>query len=133
MDFNIKYNIMPSDYKRIRKEVEWHFLRDFEIKQILNKSDIQVSIYDKDLCVGVGRCVTDNVNLFLICDVMVMKDYQGKGVGKLIVNSLIDKIKKINSSDKYIYVMSIKGKEGFYESLGFKKDIKTGYSIHLGD
>ena len=83
---------MPSDYKRIRKEVEWHFLRDFEIKQILNKSDIQVSIYDKDLCVGVGRCVTDNVNLFLICDVMVMKDYQGKGVGKLVVNKLISKL-----------------------------------------
>ncbi|MCR5350584.1 MAG: GNAT family N-acetyltransferase [Acholeplasmatales bacterium] len=131
MDLNIKNNIMPSDYKRIRKDVEWHFLRDFEISKLLNNSDIKVSIYDNDLCVGVGRCLTDNVNLFLICDVMVMKEYQGKGIGKLIVNNLIDRIKNINSTDKYIYVMSVKGKEGFYEALGFKKDIKSGYCIHL--
>lgn len=131
MDFNIKYNIMPSDYKRIRKDVEWHFLRDFEISKLLNNSGIKVSIYDKELCVGVGRCISDTTNLFLICDIMVLKSYQGKGIGKLIINSLIDKIKNINSSEKYIYVMSVKGKEGFYEKLGFSKDIKSGYCIHL--
>ena len=34
---------------------------------------------------------------------------------------------------KKIYIMSLKGKEGFYEKLGFSKDICTGLTIESED
>ena len=52
---------------------------------------------------------------------MVRKDYQGKKVGTLIMNKLVDKIKeykKINNGAR-IYLGASKNKEKFYEKFGF--------------
>ena len=80
------------------------------------------------------RCITDNSKIFFLCDVIVKKEYQGKNIGRLLVNTMLDTIKNNhkNTTELNIYIMSIKGKEGFYEKLGFKSDIKTGLTYYRG-
>ena len=53
---------------------------------------INISVFDNDKCIGVGRIVGDNVLKGMLTDIMVLKEYQNKGIGKLIVTSLINEL-----------------------------------------
>ena len=71
--------------------------------------------------VGITRIVTDGSYFALIVDVIVHPDYQGKGIGKTLMQKAVDYLKNQLPSGWRINIslMSKKGKEGFYESFGF--------------
>ena len=56
----------------------------------------------------------------IIEDVVVKENQRGKGIGKLLVNTLIEKAKK-NNCDKIILSSSEKNLK-FYQKLGFQKN-----------
>ena len=56
----------------------------------------------------------------IIEDVVVKENQRGKGIGKLLVNTLIEKEKK-NNCDKIILSSSEKNLK-FYQKLGFQKN-----------
>ena len=56
----------------------------------------------------------------IIEDVVVKENQRGKGIGKLLVNNLIEKAKK-NNCDKIILSSSKKNLK-FYQKLGFQKN-----------
>ena len=56
----------------------------------------------------------------IIEDVVVKENQRGKGIGKLLVNNLIEKAKK-NDCDKIILSSSEKNLK-FYQKLGFQKN-----------
>ena len=56
----------------------------------------------------------------IIEDVVVKENQRGKGIGKLLVNNLIEKAKK-NTCDKIILSSSEKNLK-FYKNLGFQKN-----------
>jgi len=66
--------------------------------------------------IGAGRAVSDGVVYTAIFDVVVLPDYQGKGIGKAIIEDLISRC----GTDHFI-LFAVPGKEGFYEKLGFEK------------
>ena len=74
-------------------------------------------MYDNEKLIGVGRSVADGYDVSYICDVAIHPDYQGFGIGKAIVNKLVE------FSDGYnkIILFASKGKEPFYAKLGFDK------------
>lgn len=73
-------------------------------------------------CVGMARLLGDAAIFWLITDVWVLPEYKGKGIGRKMVEMLIQYIKG-NGPKGYhaLYLMCAKGKEGFYEKLGFEK------------
>ncbi len=59
-------------------------------------------------------------------DVVVLKSYRNKGIGKLLINNLIDKAKK-----EYCYKLVLecrKENQSYYEKLGFNH---SGYSMSM--
>jgi N-acetylglutamate synthase-like GNAT family acetyltransferase len=72
--------------------------------------------YQDHQLAGVGRALADGLDCSYICDVAVHPDLQGKGLGKQIVNRLIDDSK----GHSKIILYANPGKEGFYKKLGFK-------------
>lgn len=74
-------------------------------------------VYDNEKLIGVGRSVADGYDVSYICDVAIHPDYQGFGIGKAIVNKLIE---FSNGYNKIILFASM-GKEPFYAKLGFDK------------
>ena len=74
-------------------------------------------VYADKTLIGVGRALADGVDCSYICDVSIHPDYQGKGIGKDIVNKLIDFSKGHNK----IILYSNPGKEEFYSKLGFDR------------
>ncbi len=67
--------------------------------------------------VGAGRALADGCECSYICDVALLPEYQGKGLGKAIVSKLVNQ----SSQHKRIILYSVPGKENFYKSLGFRR------------
>ena len=88
-----------------------------QIKRMLANSNVIITLWKKNHLIGFGRATTDQVYRAVLWDIVVSKDVQRFGLGKIIVDELL-KDKKINSAEK-IYLMTTDSKD-FYIQLGFK-------------
>jgi aralkylamine N-acetyltransferase len=68
--------------------------------------------------IGMGRALSDMASDAYIQDVAVLKEFQGRGVGKKIIQTLITRLQK-NGVD-WIGLIAQPGTAGFYENLGFQ-------------
>jgi len=91
-----------------------------QIKKMLANSNVIITLWNKNNLVGFGRATTDQVYRAVLWDIVVSKDVQRVGLGKVIVEELL-KDKKINSVEK-VYLMTTSGKD-FYTQIGFKMNI----------
>lgn len=67
--------------------------------------------------VGAGRAFGDEVDCAVICDLAVIPELQGKGIGKRILETLKHQVKH----HPRIILYANPGKEDFYHRLGFHK------------
>lgn len=67
--------------------------------------------------VGMGRVISDGVSDAYIQDLVVLGDWQRLGVGRMIIEKLIEECWAQNIS--WIGLIAEPGKEKFYESIGF--------------
>lgn len=95
MHFLIKKDIKTSDFVRIRRDLKWNDIPETLVEKAINGSMINISVYDNEECVGVGRIVGDGALKGMLTDIMVLNEFQGKGVGKLIVTSLIKELENM--------------------------------------
>ena len=72
-------------------------------------------VYDRDDLVGAGRALADGLDCAYIADVAVHPDHQGRGLGRAIIQRLVDAAK----GHKKIILYANPGAEGFYVKLGF--------------
>ena len=89
----------------------------YQIRRMLANSNVIITLWYKDDLIGFGRATTDQVYRAVLWDIVVSKDLQRVGLGKIIVEELL-KDKKINSVEK-VYLMTTNSKD-FYNQLGFK-------------
>ena len=87
-----------------------------EIKKTLCNSDAIVSVWRKNRIIGFGRASSDHVFRATLWDVVIKKDEQRNGLGKIIVTELL-KSKCLRNVEK-IYLMTSYGTH-FYKQLGF--------------
>lgn len=129
---NYKNTFNENEYKELRASAGWSPLSDSQIANIINNSNFKIAAYINDQIAGMARCITDNGYLYLLCDIIISPNYQGMGIGKKMLLKFIDEIKNsIGNSYAKLYIMSLKGKEGFYKSLGFNEEIATGLAIEI--
>tara|TARA_B100000989_G_C19142438_1_gene303887 strand:- start:3 stop:458 length:456 start_codon:yes stop_codon:yes gene_type:complete len=98
-----------------------------DLKKCLANSDVIVSLWVSDEIVGFGRALTDGIYRGVLWDIVIDQNYQGKGFGKLIVQSLLSS-KKIKNTKK-IYLMTT-NKKLFYSQLDFKEVTSQNLLIH---
>ena len=91
-----------------------------QIQQMLSNSNVIITLWSKHNLVGFGRATTDEVYRAVLWDIVVSKEVQRVGLGKVIVEELL-KDKKINSVEK-VYLMTTDSQD-FYKQLGFKVNI----------
>ena len=88
-----------------------------QICKMLSHSAVVISLWEHNRLIGFGRATSDLVFRAVLWDVVIASDYQGLGMGKLIIEAILTN-KKINSVEK-IYLMTTNSAE-FYKQLGFK-------------
>jgi len=86
-----------------------------DLKTVFSNSMFKCFVYADETLIGVGRALADGIDCSYICDVAIHPKYQGQGIGKEIVNKLIELSKGHNK----IILYSYPGKERFYSKLGF--------------
>ncbi len=78
-----------------------------------------VSVYADDRLIGCGRVVSDGYLHAYIKEMILLPGFQEKGIGKEILNRLLQKI--LGHGIKDIQLFCAKGKEEFYLKNGFEK------------
>ena len=120
---NISYTntISVEDYNFLRVSAGWGKIQAEQAQAGINGSAFVIAAKDGDRTVGTARLVWDGGNAALIKDVLVLTDYQGKGIGKYMTEQLLSFLKEQMKPGWGISVdlMSALGKEGFYEKIGF--------------
>tara|TARA_Y100001978_G_scaffold2264_1_gene1920 strand:- start:78 stop:566 length:489 start_codon:yes stop_codon:yes gene_type:complete len=130
--FGIGPNFVPCNGLQqlkvlLDKDTSWAKNRKIkDLKQCLANSDVIVSLWINNKILGFGRALSDGVYRSVLWDIVIDDDYQGKGYGKLIVNSLLDS-KKIKPSEK-VYLMTSNQKD-FYCQIGFKEVLSQNLLI----
>jgi len=81
-----------------------------------------VCAFEDNEIIGIGRLIGDASIYWCLVDIWVLPRFQGKGIGRNIVNKLLQHIKdnSIKGTSISVFLMCAKNKEGFYEKLGFR-------------
>ena len=108
-----------EDFIKLRNSVGWPIPTDAEVEKGLDNSTYIVIAKEQDETIAMCRIVGDSSFMFLIADMIVLPDYQRKGIGKKLMLDVINHIKTNYTAKSAVSLMSAKGKEGFYEKLGF--------------
>jgi len=88
-----------------------------DLKVVFSNSLFKSFVYEGGKLIGAGRALADGMDCSYICDIAVHPDYQGVGLGKEIVASLVG----LSRSHKKIILYAVAGKEPFYRKLGFRR------------
>jgi len=122
----LMYNefLISDDKSRINVETVCEFLsrsywanqrpKDTVIKSIRNSACY--GIYHEDRQVGYARVVTDEATMYYLCDVFIDEEYRGKGLGKKLVEIIIEKY------DGMMGLLGTLDAHGLYEQYGFMKN-----------
>tara|TARA_B100001250_G_C19492476_1_gene653725 strand:- start:32 stop:487 length:456 start_codon:yes stop_codon:yes gene_type:complete len=87
-----------------------------EVKTMLSHSKVIVSLWNKNKLIGFGRATTDESFRAVLWDIVIDHNYHKKGLGKLVVNSLL-KHRAIYKVEK-IYIITTFCND-FYSKMGF--------------
>ncbi len=90
-----------------------------DIKKMLSRSEVVVSVWKGTRLIGFGRATSDRVYRAVLWDIVVEKKYQKIGIGKKIVKSILSN--QLISKVEKIYIMTTKF-EKFYSKMGFQSE-----------
>lgn len=118
--------------------IDWHELEAlYRAAPLGNKTaeDLRVAysnsrycciVFDDGRIVGAGRALADGVDCSYVCDIAVHPSHQGTGLGKAIVQTLVDQ----SRGHRKILLYAVPGKEAFYRKFGFLR-MRTAMAIFL--
>lgn len=114
--------LTAAEFCALTKSVGWDTPGPEQAEIALENSLYRVSAKIDGKIVGMGRVIGDMARWFYITDIVIDPNYQGMGLGSTVVEKLLSFIESlpIENCNVMVGVMSAKGKEGFYEKLGFE-------------
>ena len=122
-----------EEFNKLYDSVGWGAYNKEISTKALNNTLYSVSVYDDDKIIGYGRLIGDTICFIYIHDIMVVPDYQAKGIGTLIMNKLLEKIEEIKKENPSlrVYLGASKNKEDFYKKFGFIERTDAGLGAEM--
>ena len=118
----IKENILsPEDFVRLKLAAGFPGVPVEQAKKALAGGLVNVSALYNGNLVGMGRLVGDGAMYWYLQEIIILPEYQLQGIGTKIVNYLVDYAVSHSGAGRITTIggVSAKGKEGFYQKLGF--------------
>jgi len=115
----IERAVTVEEFIELRNAVGWHLPGEEAIRIGLKNSLYSVCAVREGNIIAMARVVGDGSITFYIQDVIVMPDYQRRGIGAQIMESVMRYIAKTAAPGAIVGLMSAMGKEEFYEKFGF--------------
>lgn len=115
-------NTTPSveDYLNIRKHTLGEKTKE-AAEMAVNNSWFGVHITLDGKTVGMGRFIGDGGCSFCITDIAVLPEHQGQGLGKIIMEGLMNHYKESGPRDGYLTLIADGNAKYLYEKYGFEE------------
>jgi GNAT superfamily N-acetyltransferase len=94
------------------------------LHKVFSNSLFKCFVYESSRLVAAGRALADGGDCSYICDIAVLPSHQGTGLGKKIVNYLVEQ----SRGHRKIILYAVPGREPFYRKFGFLR-MKTAMAI----
>ena len=123
VNYSITDSVTPEEYMKLREAVGWGLFPLEEAEAGLSNSYIWC-LRDNEASgrpIGIGRVIWDHGYVMYIADIIVIPEYQEKGLGRVIMEQVMDFIHE-QLKPGYMFMVSLcsaKGKEEFYKKFGF--------------
>lgn len=111
--------IRVSEYQKLRDTTGWESITDDVVRRALASDLFSICILHKKEIIGIGRIIGDGAIYFYIQDIIVVPEYKGKGVGKLIMDNIGLFLYKNANNNSFIGLMAADGVQEFYHKFGF--------------
>lgn len=81
----------------------------------------RVSIYDEEEVIAMARMIGDMGLCYYIKDVVVRPEYQKQGIGRMLIDELLNFIREngVSGTDIFVELCAMPDKIPFYEKFGF--------------
>lgn len=109
-----------EEYQTLRNAVRWSPVSDQAVERSLKNSLYTVCAYIGKKIVGYGRVIGDGGIYYYIQDVIVLPEFQGRGIGRKIMISIMNYLEDADPS-AFFGLMAAKNFSSFYKPYGFKE------------
>ena len=119
----VKYNELTAEqFIELWQAVGWGEGPALEQTRLAMEHTLfRVSIFDGDKIIAMARVIGDMGLDYYIKDVVVRPEYQGKGLGRMLINEILKFISEngIKGTDIFVELRAMPDKIPFYKKFGF--------------
>jgi ribosomal protein S18 acetylase RimI-like enzyme len=89
-----------------------------ELEKAIRNSTYVVCAWDGEQLVGLVRCLSDDVSICYLQDILVHLDYQRQGIGRRLMENCLERFDHVRA--KVLLTDDEERQHAFYKSLGYK-------------
>lgn len=126
LEYYLKENeLTAKDFIRLKVATEFRDRPIEQVEKALENNLFDVIAVCNDEVIGMGRLVGDGVMYWYLQEIIVLPEFQGKGIGTRIVDRLLEYIKDNTTPGTFVSIglTAATGKDTFYEKFGFSKSL----------
>ena len=119
MNYKIEFDCKKINFEMVCHVIKQAGLATYPLdlaRKAFENSYVTIFIFDGEKLIGTGRAISDGAYQAALYDIAVLPEYQGKGIGKTIIEELHKKLTNIN-----IILYANTTAENFYRKLGYSK------------
>ena len=120
--YTVKYNELTAEEFILLWESVWGNGPSLEQTRLAMEHTLfRVSVFDGDKIVAMARMNGDMGLDYYIKDVIVRPEYQGRGIGRMLIDELLKFISEngVKGTDIFVELCAMPDKIPFYEKFGF--------------
>ena len=131
MDIKTYENFHLEEIKKLYQSVGWtNYLERIDILEEAYANSLCVlGAYDSDRLVGIIRAVGDGRTIVFVQDIIVLPEYQRKGIGTKLLKAVMDKYHDVYQME-LLTDNTVKTK-AFYRSVGFTASDDIGCAAFI--
>jgi len=126
LEIDIRFECSGADWKTVSetlKRVGMAYEEPDVHRRAFEASHTTVFVYHATRLIGFGRAISDGAYQAAVYDVAVVPEFQGKGIGTVIMEKILERLSGCN-----VILYASPGKEEFYRKMGLRK-MKTGMAL----
>ena len=126
MDIKEYENFHLEEIKKLYQSVRWtNYLERTDILEEAYANSLCVlGAYDSDRLVGIIRAVGDGQTIVFVQDIIVLPEYQRKGIGTKLLKAVVEKYKNVYQME--LLTDNTEKTKAFYRSVGFAASDDVG-------
>jgi N-acetylglutamate synthase-like GNAT family acetyltransferase len=138
----ITFRVWPQTYASILSQEQIDYMLEMMYseaslqKQMTQDACQFIIVYEDGNPVGFASYNEEEPQRWKLNKIYVLQNQQGKGTGKLVINYIIEEIRKQHATALFLQVNRYNNAKVFYEKVGFKEidfinlDIGNGYFMN---